>query len=147
MTERLTPRELDVIGALWRRGSGTVAEVLGELDEDLAYTTILTVLRGLEQKGFVRHEPEGRAHRFYPEAEAQRAATGLLDRILDKVYQGSPVRLVAHLVAERDLSAEELEEIAALLDALPADEPGASADATRERTGPGPRSAGEGGAD
>jgi predicted transcriptional regulator len=143
----LTPRELDVISALWRRGSGTVTEVLEELDDDLAYTTILTVLRGLEQKGFVRHEPDGRAHRFYPEAEAQRAATGLLDRIVDKVYQGSPVRLVAHLVAERDLSAEELDELTALLDTLPADKAGASADPASEGTASGRRSTDEGEAD
>jgi predicted transcriptional regulator len=119
MTARLTPRELDVLGALWRRESGTVAEVLAELDEELAYTTVLTVLRGLEQKGFVRHEREGRAHRFYPEVKAQQAATGMLERIVDKVYQGSPVRLMAHLVAERDLSAEELDEMTALLEQLP----------------------------
>lgn len=116
---RLTPRELDVIGALWRRGNGTVAEVLEELDEDLAYTTVLTVLRGLEQKGFVRHERDGRAHRFYPCAEAQEAATGLLERIVDKVYQGSPVRLVAHLVEEGTLTAEEVGELTALLERLP----------------------------
>lgn len=119
MTARLTPRELDVIAALWRRDSGTVAEVLDELEEPLAYTTVLSVLRGLEHKGFVRHEPEGRAHRFYPEMQAQRAATGLLERLVDKVYQGSPVRLVAHLVAERHLTPQELDEITALLDELP----------------------------
>lgn len=119
MAARLTPRELDVIGALWRRQNGTVAEVLEELDEELAYTTVLTVLRGLEQKGFVRHEREGRAHRFYPLVKAQRAAAGLLERIVDKVYQGSPVRLVAHLVSERELTPEELEEVTALLEQLP----------------------------
>lgn len=121
MTPRLTPRELDVIGALWRLENGTVAEVLDELDDELAYTTVLTVLRGLEQKGFVRHEREGRAHRFYPERGARQAATGLLERIVDKVYQGSPVRLLAHLVSERDLSTEEIEEMAGLLEQLPAE--------------------------
>jgi predicted transcriptional regulator len=119
MTARLTPRELDVIAALWRKGSATVSEVLEDLDTELAYTTVLTVLRSLEQKGFVWHEREGRAHRFHPRIEAQEAGRGLLERIVDKVYQGSPVRLVAHLVAEHDLSAEEVDEMTALLDGLP----------------------------
>jgi predicted transcriptional regulator len=138
MAQRLTPRELDVIGALWRLESGTVAEVLDKLDDELAYTTVLTVLRGLEQKGFVRHEREGRAHRFYPEVRARRAATGLLERLIDKVYQGSPVRLVAHLVAERDLSAKEIEEITELLEELPGKRP-ATERATRSEQAPAKR--------
>lgn len=118
-TIRLTPRELDVIAALWRRGSGTVAEVLDELDEDLAYTTVLTVLRGLEQKGCVEHRREGRAFRYFPAIEPEEAGSRLLERIVDKVYKGSPVQLVAHLVARHDLSDAEVDEIAALLEKLP----------------------------
>ena len=133
MTAELTPRELDVIAAVWRRGNATVSEVLQDLEEQLAYTTVLTVLRDLEQKGFVRHEREGRAHRFYPEAEAREAGRGLLERIVDKVYQGSPVRLVAHLVAERDLSVEEIEEMTALLDELPSKAPRRKKRAARRR--------------
>jgi len=119
MPNDLTPRELDVIAAVWRSGSATVAEVRAQLDADLAYTTVLTVLRGLEQKGYVRHEREGRAHRFFPEVDAEEAGQGLLKRLLDRVYQGSPVQLVAHLVAERDLSAEEIDEMTELLEGLP----------------------------
>ena len=119
MAARLTPRELDAISALWRRGSATVSEVLDEIGADLAYTTVLTVMRGLEQKGFVRHVREGRAYRYHPELKAMEAGKGLLERVIDKVYQGSPVRLVAHLVAERDLSAEEIGEIRSLLERLP----------------------------
>lgn len=122
MSQSLTPRELDVIGALWRLENGTVAEVLDALDDQLAYTTVLTVLRGLEQKGFVRHEREGKAHRFFPERDARQAASSLLERLVDRVYQGSPVRLLAHLVAERDLSAREIEEMATLLEQLPESE-------------------------
>lgn len=120
MAKKLTPRELDVIAAVWRRGSATVAEVLEDLDTELAYTTVLTVLRGLEQKGYLRHEPDGRAHRFYAEVKAEEAGRGLLRRLLDRVYQGSPVQLVAHLVAERDLSPDEIAEMTALLESAPA---------------------------
>ena len=63
MAASLTDRELDVMAVLWERGSGTVAEVKAALRDELAYTTVLTVLRILEAKGHVRHEGEGRAHR------------------------------------------------------------------------------------
>jgi predicted transcriptional regulator len=129
MSPNLTPRELDVIAAVWQLESATVAEVMDELDTELAYTTVLTVLRGLELKGYVRHEQEGRAHRFYPVVDAEEAGEGLLQRLLDRVYQGSPVQLVAHLVADRDLSAAEIAEMRKLLDA------GVSAPRARRKKG------------
>ena len=58
----LGDRELDVMGVLWELRSGTVAEVRERLPAELAYTTVLTILRNLEEKGFVSHEVEGRAH-------------------------------------------------------------------------------------
>ena len=119
MNAHLTPRELDVIAAVWRLGGATVSEVRDELDDDLAYTTVLTVLRGLEQKGCVTHTVEGRAHRFHAAIEPSEAGKGILDRVVEKVYQGSPVRLVAQLVSERELTAGEIEEITALLERLP----------------------------
>ena len=61
-----TPRELDVMSILWRGGSGTVTEVREGINEDLAYTSVLSALQTLEEKGFVRHEPEGRADRYFP---------------------------------------------------------------------------------
>ena len=53
------------MGVLWSAGSATVAEVRDRLPADLAYTTVLTILRNLEAKGFVRHEGEGKAHRYF----------------------------------------------------------------------------------
>ncbi|MFC1661420.1 BlaI/MecI/CopY family transcriptional regulator, partial [Gemmatimonadota bacterium] len=54
------------MNVLWRLGSGTVAEVQKGLLDSLAYTTVLTILRTLEKKGYARHEAEGRAHRYLP---------------------------------------------------------------------------------
>ena len=59
-----TDRELDVMAVLWDRGPSTVAEVRENLEDPLAYTTVLTVLRTLETKGYVSHEEEGKAHRY-----------------------------------------------------------------------------------
>lgn len=113
---RLTPRELDVMGALWQTDEATVAEVRDRLPADLAYTTVLTVLRGLEQKGYAAHRKEGRAFVYRARVAADAAGASLVDRLLDRVYQGSPVRLMAHLVSDRKLTKTEARRMRELLD-------------------------------
>lgn len=112
---RFSQRELDVMSILWDRGSGTVAEVREELDDDLAYTTVLTVLQTLEEKGHVRHEQEGRAYRYFPTVESAEAGSSALDRIVDKIFHGSAESLLAQLVSERELGREELRRMRELL--------------------------------
>jgi BlaI family transcriptional regulator, penicillinase repressor len=103
-----TERELDVMAVLWELGSATVAEVRERLDDTLAYTTVLTVLRTLEEKGYVSHEEEGKAHRYAPLVERDEAGRSALSRIVDKVFGGSTELLLAHLVSDRRISAKEL---------------------------------------
>jgi predicted transcriptional regulator len=112
----LTHREFDVMAVLWSLGSATVAEVRDRLDDDLAYTTVLTVLRTLEDKGHVRHVEEGKAHRYTPVIAEQDARRGALAQVVDRVFGGSAELLLTHLVAERNLSREELERLRALMD-------------------------------
>jgi BlaI family transcriptional regulator, penicillinase repressor len=107
----LGDRELDVMGVLWDLGSGTVAEVRAALPDDLAYTTVLTVLRNLEAKGLLRHTAEGRAHRYVPRVQRTTARRTLLKRMVDKLFAGSPEELIAHLVDDEHLSAEDLRRI------------------------------------
>ncbi len=109
------PRELAVMSVLWRLSSATVAEVREQLDEDLAYTSVLSALQLLEDKGYVRHEPEGRAHRYFPTVPADRAGRSAISRIRDAIFQGSSERLFAQLVSDRTLSRDELERMRALL--------------------------------
>lgn len=111
-----TERELDVMSALWRLGSGTVAEVRPALRAEVGYTTVLKLLQILEQKGAVRHEAEGRAYRYHPIVEAKAAGGAALTRILDKIFLGSAESLLAHLVDERELSAAEIARMRKLLD-------------------------------
>jgi len=111
-----TDRELDVMAVLWRRGSGTVNEVREDLDDDLAYTTVLTILRTLEDKGFITHLAEGKAHRYLPAVTQDLAGKSVLARMLDKVFAGSPEMLLAQLVNERDLGADDLLRLRKLLD-------------------------------
>lgn len=110
-----TPRELDVMSILWRRESGTVSEVKDELGESLAYTSVLSVLQTLEEKGFVRHEAEGRAYRYFPTVEPERAGRSALSRIREAIYQGSAEMMFAQLVSDRGLGRDELEEMRRLL--------------------------------
>jgi len=112
-----TPRELDVMSVLWRSGSGTVGEVREALaEEGLAYTSVLSVLQVLEEKGYVRHEMEGRAYRYHPLIEPAEAGTSALGRIRDAIYQGSAERLFAQLVSDRELSRKELKRMRKLLE-------------------------------
>lgn len=110
-------RELDVIGVLWALGSGTVAEVREQLPVTLAYTTVLTILRNLEDKGFVSHKTEGRAHRYFPQIAKQDARTTLVGRLVDKLFHGSAEQLLVHLVQDRKLTAADLTRIRRTLQA------------------------------
>ena len=103
------------MGVLWDQGSATVAEVRGRLADKLAYTTVLTVLRTLEQKGHVGHVGEGRAHRYHPLVKREAAGRNALRRIVAKVFQGSPELLMTQLVSDKNLTDEELRRLRRLL--------------------------------
>lgn len=109
------PRELEVMSVLWRHGSATVSEVRDALDEELAYTSVLSALQTLEDKGYVRHEPEGRAYRYFPTIAAEKAGGSALARIREAIYHGSAERMVAQLVSDRRLSREQLQRMRRLL--------------------------------
>lgn len=116
MTISFTDRELDVMAVLWQHGSGTVTEVRDGLDDELAYTTVLTILRTLEDKGFVTHVAEGKAHRYLPAVTADVAGKSALSRVLDKIFGGSSELLLTQLVSDRNLDPAELRRLRKLLD-------------------------------
>ena len=109
------PRELAVMSVLWRLGSASVSEVRDALEEGLAYTSVLSALQTLEEKGYARHEPEGRAYRYFPTVEAERAGGSALTRIRDAIFQGSAERMFAQMVSDRRLGRKELERMRRLL--------------------------------
>jgi predicted transcriptional regulator len=100
---------------LWERGPSTVAEVRKALDDTLAYTTVLTVLRILEEKGHIAHTTEGRAHRYRPLVERAAAGGSALKRVTQRLFGGSPELLLTRLVEDEDLTDEELERMRDLL--------------------------------
>ena len=118
----LYDRELEVMQVLWDKGSATVAEVRDALVDRMAYTTVLTVLRRLEDKGYVGHEEDGRAHRYHALVESHQVQESALDRLTRRLFQGSPELLLTHLVSHRKLSEAQLRRLRDLVeDQLPAD--------------------------
>ena len=92
----LGEREAEVMKALWALGSGTVAEVRTHLAAGLAYTTVLTILRNLQEKGLVEPVVEGRAHRYIPLVSEAEVRSSALGRLVRSLFRGSPDELVAH---------------------------------------------------
>lgn len=116
MEIHFTDREADVMRVLWERGAATVAEVREALQDELAYTTVLTILRTLQDKGYVGHDEEGRTHRYYPQVEQHAARKSALRHLADKLFDGSAELLVTQLVSGERLDREQIDRIRKLLD-------------------------------
>ncbi|PYO77733.1 MAG: BlaI family transcriptional regulator [Gemmatimonadetes bacterium] len=113
---RLTQRELDIMSVLWELGEATVYEVRDRIDPDLAYTSVSSMIRMLEIKGYVSHRRgEGKTHVYFPVIAAEAAGETALRRVLNKIYGGSPIKLLAHLVQQKRLSEKELARMRELL--------------------------------
>ena len=112
----LTDREADIMNALWDLGPSSVADVRKHLADPLAHNTVLTMLRILEEKGFVRHEEEGRSHRYYAVVAEQAARKHAVRHLVGKLFRGSSDLLLAQLVSDQKLSAAQIERLRNLLD-------------------------------
>src|SRR6476469_552738 len=111
----LTDREADVMRVLWDRGPAVVNEVKEKLGDELAYTTVLTILRTLEQKGYVKHEEEGRVHRYFAAVKEEAARKSALQHLTGKLFKGSTELLFTHLVDDKKLSADQIKRMRELL--------------------------------
>ena len=113
---RLTQRELDIMSVLWELGEATVHEIRDKVDPSLAYTSISSMVRTLEMRGFVAHRRgEGKTHVYFAKIEREAAGESALGRVLDKIYGGSPIKLLAQLVEQKKLSESELARMRELL--------------------------------
>jgi predicted transcriptional regulator len=116
----LTQRELDIMSVLWDLGEATATEVRDRVDPNLAYTSISSMIRTLEMKGYVSHRRgEGKTHVYFPIIDSETAGESVLGRVLDKVYGGSPIKLLAHLMDQHRLSDKELTRMRNLLKKAP----------------------------
>lgn len=115
MTTQLTDREAAIMHVLWERGPSSVAEVRAALKNRLAHTTVQTMLRILESKGFVAHEPEGRQHRFHALVAESAARRSALKHLVGKLFRGSSELLFTQLVSDHELSDAEIRRLRKLL--------------------------------
>ena len=116
--EMLTEVELEFMSSLWELGEGTVRDVLDALREGraLAYTSGATILRILEQKQFVTSTKQGKTFTYRPALTKDSYQSRSLRNLSEKLFDNTPVSLVARLVDDNDLTQEALDEIRALLD-------------------------------
>ncbi len=114
----LTEAELRIMDVLWSRGSGTVNDVLESLPADapLAYNTVLTTMRILEDKGYLTHEKEGRAFIYTPTIERDRARQSALRMLLSRFFDNSAELLVHNLLKNEKLSRAEIQKLKRMIE-------------------------------
>ena len=114
---RLGDLQLQIMKVLWNRQEATVADVHQALsdDHDLAYTTVATMLRKMEARGFVAHRLDGRSFVYRSKIESDAVTRGMADHLLDRLFEGSLADMVSHLLAHREVSAEELSKLSRLI--------------------------------
>ena len=117
-SSHLTDAELRLMDVLWTKGAATVAEVLESLpgQPPLAYSSVITILRILETKGYVRHSKEGRAFHYEPLVARQQARRSAIAQVLQRFFDGSPELLMASLFEDRAIDARELRRLRKLVD-------------------------------
>ena len=117
-TNLLTAVELEFMNELWSLGQGSVREVLDSLppERDLAYTSGATILRILDEKGFVESRKDGKTLIYKPLLEKDRYQTRSLQNLSRTLFDDTPATLVARLVDDAGLSEADLEEIRALVE-------------------------------
>lgn len=116
MSKLLTEVELELMNIIWRLGEGSVNDVLSALmsERKLAYTSVSTILRILEQKKILSSRKEGRGHIYFPLISKEKYEAKSLHHLVEKVFDGTPSSLVRRLLAAEKLSKEELKSIKAL---------------------------------
>jgi predicted transcriptional regulator len=114
----LTDVELELMTILWRIGEGSVTSVMAELPEgrDLAYTSVSTMLRILEQKQILETRKEGRGHIYIPLLSKTDYEAKTVRHVVDSVFEGAPITLIRTLLDTVNLNDEELEEIKKIIE-------------------------------
>ena len=110
--------ELQLMKVIWEKGKATAREVKNALqyERDLAYTTVATMLRKLEEKGFLTHTVDERTFVYKPLIQQEEVSQNVLGDLLERFFDGSRELLVNALIQQKGISAEELERLKALID-------------------------------
>jgi len=111
----LTEAELPIMEILWQKGSAPVNEVVEGLPNAGAYNTVLTTLRILERKGYVRHTKEGRAFVYHPVVERGEASRKAVRNLVKRFFQDSPELLILNVLEDEDMNEKELARLKKLI--------------------------------
>lgn len=114
----LTETELELMTILWKLGEGSVADVIDQLpkERELAYTSVSTILRILEQKEVLATRKEGRGHIYIPVVKKSEYEAKTVKHVVDRVFDGTPLALVRQLLSSGQLDSGDLEELKSLID-------------------------------
>lgn len=117
-SETLTEAELRIMNVLWQKGTGTVQFILDCLPENppLAYNTVLTTIRILERKGYVKHVKDGRAHVYAPLVGQQEASRSEIRHLVGRFFQNSHEELVLNILEDRGVDAVEISRLRQMLE-------------------------------
>jgi predicted transcriptional regulator len=121
MKKSLTPlgeTEMEVLNHVWDMGEATVKQVRKRILEnrEVAYTTIMTVMKNLAEKGYLKYRKDGVTYVYSPAQEPDSVRFNLVKQLVSKVFKGSPKELVQTLVSSEDLNEKDLEEIKKMID-------------------------------
>lgn len=119
-TRLLTEVELELMNILWKLGEGSVADVIHQLpkNRELAYTSVSTILRILEQKKILDFRKEGRGHIYIPILKKKDYEVRTVKHVVENVFDGIPVALVRQLLGHIKFKDDDLKELRALLSEL-----------------------------
>ena len=115
----LTETELRLMDVLWEKGKATVGEVVAVLsggEKAPAYSTVLTMLRILTEKGYARHEKEGRAYVYHPVVDRGEVRRNAIKYMVSRFFNNSPETLVLNILENEDIDAEDLDRLKRLVD-------------------------------
>lgn len=117
-SETLTEAELRIMNVLWLKGFGTVQLILDSLAEKpvLAYNSVLTTIRVLERKGYVKHSKDGRAHVYAPLVAREEATRSEIRHLVGRFFRDSHEQLVLNILEDRGIGADELDRLREMLE-------------------------------
>ncbi len=114
--EKLTNKEEEIMQVLWQLEKAFVKEMVAALPESAHYNTISTIVRGLEEKGFVSHQAYGKTHQYYPVVTKEAYANKYLNLASQRFFDNSYKSMVSFFAKEEKISAAELREILAIIE-------------------------------
>ena len=114
--QELTPAELEIMQIIWERGGTFVNDILAVVPEPKpAYTTVSTIVRILEKKGYLAHNSFGKSHEYYPLIEREEYTNGYMNSVLNNFFGGSVSRMMSFFTRNEKISLSEADEILKIL--------------------------------